>query len=477
MLYFACMKEQEIKKYFDQMAPWRDKWKKKSRYYYNHLENFISFLVPENKRVVEIGCGTGDLLFKLNPSYGLGVDISEKMIELARQKNSNPKIEFKPGTIDDIDGLFDYIILSDLIGYLPDIEELFRKLSQIMHPQSKLIITQYSQLWEPLLNLASNAGLRMPSLFVQNWISLGDINNFLQLTGLEAIKSGKKLLFPKNIPLVSRFINNYLINLWPLNKLALVNYVVARPVAIGDKKSKPSFSVIVPARNEAGTIEKIVQQIPELGAFTEIIFVEGHSSDNTLAEIKRVVEKYEGKRRLKYSVQSGKGKGDAVRLGFEMAEGDILAVYDADMTVPAKDLEKFYNAIADGRGEFINGSRLVYPLEDESMRNLNYLANKIFSYLFSWILGQPIKDTLCGTKVLWKKDYQDIKANRKYFGDFDPFGDFDLLFGAAKLNLKIIEVPVRYKAREYGKTNISRFSHGWLLLKMVFFAMKKIKFK
>ena len=471
------MKEQDIKKYFDQMAPNRDKWKKGSRYYYNHLENFISFLVPENKRVIEIGCGTGDLLFKLKSSYGLGVDISEKMIELARQKSSNPKIEFKTGTIDDIDGLFDYVILSDLIGYLPDIEEFFRKLSKITHSQSRIIITQYSQLWEPVLNLASSAGLRMPAPFVQNWISLQDINNFLRLTGLETVRSGKKLLFPKNIPLVSKIINNYLINLWPLNKLALVNYTVARPVAIGDKKIKPSFSVIVPARNEAGTIEKIVQQIPELGAFTEIIFVEGHSSDNTLAEIKRVIEKYKGKRRLKYSVQTGKGKGDAVRLGFEMAEGDILAIYDADMTVPAKDLEKFYNAIADGKGEFINGSRLVYSLEDESMRSLNYLANKIFSYLFSWILGQPVKDTLCGTKVLWKKDYQDIKANRKYFGDFDPFGDFDLLFGAAKLNLKIVEVPVRYKAREYGKTNISRFSHGWLLLKMTFFAMKKIKFK
>ena len=458
------------------MAPNRDKWKKKSRYYYSHLENFISFLVPENKRVIEIGCGTGDLLFKLKPSYGLGVDVSEKMIELARQKNSNLKIEFKVGAIGDIEGLFDYIILSDLIGFLPDIEEFFRKLPRIMHSQTKIIITQYNQLWEPMLNFASSVGLRMPASLIQNWISLGDINNFLQLTGLETVKSGKKLLFPKNIPLVSKIINNYLINLWPINKLALVNYVVARPIAISDKKTKPSFSVIVPARNEAGTIEKIVQQIPELGEFTEIIFVEGHSDDNTMEEIKRVAEKYKREKRIKYAIQKGKGKGDAVRLGFEMAEGDILAIYDADMTVPAKDLEKFYNAIADRRGEFINGSRLVYPLEKESMRILNYIGNKFFSYMFSWILGQPIKDTLCGTKVLWKKDYQDIKANRKYFGDFDPFGDFDLLFGAAKLNLKIVEIPVRYKAREYGKTNISRFKHGWLLLRMVVFAMNKIKF-
>ncbi len=471
------MKEQDVKKYFDKMAPTRNKWKKKSRYYYDYLENFISFVAPENKRVLEIGCGTGDLLFKLNSSCSLGVDISEKMIELARQKNSNPKIEFKAGTIDDVEGLFDYIILSDLIGYLIDIEDFFRKLSRVTHPRSKIIITQYGQLWEPVLNLASSVGLRMPIPFVQNWISKEDIKNFLHLTGFETIKSGKKILFPKNIPFVSRIINNYLINIWPLNNLALVNYIVAMPVSVSDKKNKPSLSVIVPARNEAGTIEKIVQQIPEQGVFTEIIFIEGHSNDNTLAEIKRVVEKYKEKRRLKYFVQSSKGKGDAVRLGFEMAEGDILAIYDADMTVPAKDLEKFYTAIADGKGEFINGSRLVYSLEDESMRSLNYLANKIFSYLFSWILGQPIKDTLCGTKVLWKKDYQDIKANRKYFGEFDPFGDFDLLFGAAKLNLKIVEVPIRYKTREYGKTNISRFSHGWLLLKMVVFAMNKIKFK
>ncbi len=473
------MEEQDIKEYFDRMAPNRDKWKKKSRYYYSHLENFISFVVPENKRVVEIGCGTGDLLFKLKPSYGLGIDISEKMIELARQKNtnSNQKIEFKAGAIDNIDGLFDYIILSDLIGYLPDIEEFFRKLSRITHPQSKLIITQYNQLWEPVLNFASKIGLRMPVSFTQNWINLEDINNFLRLTGFETVKSGKKILFPKNIPFVSKIINNYLINLWPLNKLALVNYVVARPIVVDDKKIKPSFSVIVPARNEAGTIEKIVQQIPEVGLFTEIIFVEGHSQDSTLEEIKMVEEKYRGKKRIKYAIQEGKGKGDAVRLGFEIAEGDILAIYDADMTVPAKDLEKFYIAITDRKGEFINGSRLVYPLERESMRSINYLGNKFFSYMFSWILGQPTKDTLCGTKVLWKKDYQDIKVNRKYFGDFDPFGDFDLLFGAAKLNLKIVEVPIRYKAREYGKTNISRFKHGWLLLKMVFFAMRKIKFK
>jgi glycosyltransferase involved in cell wall biosynthesis len=213
-----------------------------------------------------------------------------------------------------------------------------------------------------------------------------------------------------------------------------------------------------------------------MGAHTEFIFIEGHSSDGTLDEIKRVAEKYKDKFDIKYATQDGKGKGDAVRKGFAMASGDILMILDADLTTPPEDMPKFFNALASGKGEFINGTRLVYPLEDESMRSLNILGNKFFSLMFSWLLGQRLKDTLCGTKVISKKNYEKLIANRGYFGDFDPFGDFDLIFGAAKLNLKIVEIPVRYQAREYGSTNISRFRHGWLLIKMVVFAMNKIKF-
>jgi glycosyltransferase involved in cell wall biosynthesis len=223
-------------------------------------------------------------------------------------------------------------------------------------------------------------------------------------------------------------------------------------------------------------IKRIVEELPELGSRTELIFIEGHSQDNTLEEIKNTISNYKGPKTIKFAVQNSKGKGDAVRKGFEMADGDILMIYDADMTVPPAELKKFYNVLVSRKGEFINGSRLVYPMEKQSMRVLNYIGNKFFSFMFSWLLGQKIKDTLCGTKVLWKKDYEDIKRGRSFFGDFDPFGDFDLLFGAAKLNLKIIDLPVHYRERTYGETNISRWRHGWLLLKMTIFAMKKIKF-
>jgi len=139
-------------------------------------------------------------------------------------------------------------------------------------------------------------------------------------------------------------------------------------------------------------------------------------------------------------------------------------------------LHRFFKVLVKGKGEYVNGVRLVYPMEDRAMRFFNFLGNKFFSLAFSWLLGRSIKDTLCGTKVMTRRNYEAIAANRTYFGEFDPFGDFDLIFGAAKLNLKFVDLPVRYRQRIYGDTNISRWSHGWLLLKMVVFAMHKIKF-
>jgi len=240
-------------------------------------------------------------------------------------------------------------------------------------------------------------------------------------------------------------------------------------------KAPPSVSVIVAARNEAGNIADILRRVPPLGSRTQLVFVEGHSTDNTYETIEAQIKQHPEKDIQLYR-QTGKGKGDAVRLGFDKADGDILMILDADMTVPPEDLPRFVDAIASGKGEFVNGVRLVYPMEDQAMRFFNILGNKFFSLAFSWLLEQPIKDTLCGTKVMWREDYRHLAANRAYFGDFDPFGDFDLLFGAAKLNLKIVEMPVRYRSRTYGETNIDRWRHGWMLLKMVIFAARRIKF-
>ena len=253
--------------------------------------------------------------------------------------------------------------------------------------------------------------------------------------------------------------------------------MVAKKRVVADPAVKTNYStsIIIPARNEEGNIKQAFERIQRIGKSTEIIFVEGNSSDNTAEEIDRQIKAHPHQKAI-HLVQSGKGKGDAVRLGFSKAKGDILMILDADLTMAPEDLPRFYEALSDGAGDFINGVRLVYPMEKQAMRFLNLLGNKAFTLIFSFLIGQPIKDTLCGTKVLWRRDYQKIADNRQYFGDFDPFGDYDLIFGATKLNLKIVDMPIRYRERTYGTTNIQRWKHGWLLLKMVLFAARRLKF-
>jgi SAM-dependent methyltransferase len=470
-----------MKKYlqfFESMAPERDKWKRKNWYYWEDLENFCCFLVSENASVLEVGCGTGDLLASLKTRDRAGIDYSSGMIEIARKKY--PDIDFFCMEAEELtfDKPFDYIILSNTIGYLEDIQRVFSELKKVCHPHTKIIVTYYNFLWQPVLNIAEHLGLRMKQP-EQNWLSGPDINNLLYQAGFDAFKGGERLLFPVYIPLLSMGINKYIAKLPFFRKLCITNYTIAKPLPIQSEekfKGKYSVSVIIPARNESGNIENAIQRMPFMGRHTEIIFVEGNSSDDTWWKIQEVFEKYKGAYDIKIAQQEGKGKGDAVRKGFDMASGDILMILDADLTVPPEDLPKFYDSMASGKGEFINGSRLVYNMDKKAMRFLNILGNKFFSMMFTWLLDQRFKDTLCGTKAIFKSDYEQLKNGRSYFGEFDPFGDFDLILGASKLNLKIVEIPIRYKERTYGSTNISRFKHGLILLRMCLFASRKIKF-
>lgn len=465
--------QNKVMRQFDDLAASRDKYIKINSYYYDDLDSFLKFNIPESSNVMEIGCSTGELIGRLRPARGLGIDLSQKSLDIARVKY--PDISFRQMNAEDItiDEKFEYVILSDTLSYLEDIQRAIEQLKKITTNDSRVILTHHNFLWQPIFTIAEFLRIKSPH-FRSNWLNEYDVMNFLTLSDFDIIKRGKRFLFPKNVPVLSWLINKYIANLPIINRLCLTGYIIARPKFKIIKEG--SVSVIVPCRNEKGNIEDAVRRIPKMGSHTEVIFVEGGSSDGTLEEVKRVCDKYSDKIDLKYIVQDGRGKGDAVRKGFAAAAGDILMILDADLTVPPEDLTKFYNAISDNIGEYINGSRLVYSMEKKAMRTLNLLANKFFSVMFSWLLNQRIKDTLCGTKVIAKKNWDRLVSNRKYFGDFDPFGDFDLIFGSAKLNLKIVEIPIRYKSRKYGETNISRFKHGWLLLKMVVFAMNKIKF-
>ncbi len=461
-----------MKEFYNRTAPSREKWKRRNRFYHQSLQRYFSFVIAPNSRVLEIGCGLGDLLNAMKPQPGVGVDFSEAIIARAREKYPDLVFHVMDAEEMTLAGTFDYIILSDLAGCLMDVQKALRNIRQLCHPHTRLVISNYNFLWEPVMRLGETLHVKLPQP-KQNWLSTADLDTLMNLEGFQTVTVQKKLLFPKYIPGLNFLFNRVFANLPLVNRLNLVNLIVARPLPVAD--TDYSVSIVIPARNERGNIENAIKRTPSFGLSQEFIFVEGFSADNTFDEMLRVKDAYPGKN-IKVIRQTGTGKGNAVREGFEIASGEVLMILDADLTMPPEELVKFYRALKENKGEFINGCRLVYPMEKESMRFLNLVANKIFSLFFTYLLGQRLKDTLCGTKVLFKHDYLSIQKNRHYFGDFDPFGDFDLLFGAARLNLKIVEIIIRYKEREYGSTQISRFKHGWLLIKMTLFAARKIKF-
>jgi SAM-dependent methyltransferase len=466
------MTKQDILDFYRNTAQKREKWNRRNSFYHKLLARYYSFIIPEGKRVLEIGCGNGSLLNAVRPAYGLGVDFAPEVVEIARAKY--PHLHFK---VDDVEELetcetFDYIILSDLINCLWDAQKAIHNVRRLCHPQTRIVISQYNFMWEPVIKLLEFLHLKQKQPNA-NWFSAKDTEGLLQLEGFQTIRVEKKILLPMYIPLLHSLLNGFMANLPGFTHLGLVRLHIAR-LMLSDERPA-TVSIVIPARNERGNIENAIKRTPCFGTHQEFIFIEGHSSDNTYEEILRVQSAYPGKD-IKAMRQTGKGKGNAVREAFDAATGEVLMILDADLTMPPEELPKFYQALCSNKGEFINGCRLVYPMEKNAMRFLNLLGNKFFGWFFSYLLGQRLKDTLCGTKVLLRQDYATIKANRSYFGDFDPFGDFDLIFGAAKQNLKIVEVIIRYKDREYGSTQISRFKHGLLLLRMSFFAMRKIKF-
>ena len=445
-----------------------------ARSYRRMLARYIRLIVPKGVRVLEIGCGAGDLLAELQGRDLVGVDLSSVQIE--RGARRFPSVGFHVQAGEQLDlptARFDFVILSDTINYAADAQAMLERIHLVSTPNTRLILNFQSNLWRPMLRLARMTGVSRPTPD-SSWLAAKDVVNLLQLSGWEVIRHDHRLLLPVSMVGLDRLLNRFLAPLIPW--LCLTDFVVARPTPVASERQAPkSVSVVIPARNESGNIEAAVLRTPDMGAWTELIFVEGHSRDDTWAEIERVKAAYPS-RRIKTLRQTGAGKGNAVREGFAVAEGDILMILDADLTMPPEELPKFYAVLASGRAEFANGVRLVYPMEERAMQFLNLCANKAFGLMFSWLLGQPLKDTLCGTKVLSRANYEKIAANRAYFGDFDPFGDFDLLFGAGRLNLKIADVPIRYRERTYGSTNIQRWRHGWLLLRMVKFAARKLKF-
>ena len=432
-------------------------------------------LVPPGQQVLMLGCGDGSLLAALDPAHGVGVDLSPVAVASAQARY--PGLHFETADCENWsvapDCRFDYIVLDGLLGYLDDIQGLLDRLHTLCTPASRLVISFHNFLWQPLLALAERMGWKTPTP-TQSWIALHDLLGLLQLADFEPVKAERRVLLPAGVPLLAPLLNG-LAHLPGVNHACLRHYVVARALPRGAPEPL-SVSVVIPCRNERGNIKAAIDRLPVFGSTQEVIFVDGHSTDGTQAEIAQVIAAHP-ERNIRLLAQEGQGKGDAVRLGFAQATGEVLMILDADLTVPPEELPRFHDALARGKGELLNGCRLIYPMQEQAMRALNQLGNKFFAMCFTWLLGQRLKDTLCGTKVLRRRDYDVIAANRAYFGNFDPFGDFDLLLGASRANLRIVEIPVRYHSRQYGETKIHRFRHGFILLRMVVYAFRKLKLR
>jgi len=444
-------------------------------YYYDEMAHLLHFVIPTDVSLVQFGSSTGDLLAKLQNTKKVGIECVPDLLATARERH--PNLTFIEDDLWNLSSKhqYEYGLIAEITDSLPDIEIMLKEARTLMDERGRLVIVTRSFLWRPIFALARKLFFSKTQGPFRNLLRLKDLENMLYLSGFEVIRTGRGILCPIRIPLISTFLNRVLAHLPILSHLGAVQYVVARPFS--SARHDVSVSVVVAARNEAGNIVEVIQRTPVMGKGTELIIVEGNSSDDTWGVLEKMKETYTGPHRLVIAKQDGKGKWNAVQKGFSLATGDLLMILDADMTVPPEDLPRFYAAFAEGRGDFINGSRFVYPMESGAMRTLNHLGNRFFTMFVSMIINQRLTDTLCGTKVLLRKDYLHLKELRDYLGRLDPFGDFDLIFAAAKRNLRIVELPILYRDRTYGSTQISRFRDGFTLLQMCMYVLVKFWFK
>jgi SAM-dependent methyltransferase len=472
-------RRERTRNHLAKIAVRREEWINRNRYYYELLDRLLRFLVEPQKRVLSVRCGTGNLLTVVQPVKGKGIDICPEIVEIAQQRNRSfefavafpDKEEFRRAF--GPEEKFDYILFND-IGDTVDILQALRNLKPLCQRHTRVLVITYNRLWEPLVAFAEWIGMKVPRT-EQNWLSTLDIANLLHLAGFEALETHRVVILPKYVPLVSAFLNRFCARLPLLKRLCMTQVVVGRLVPPPVPKEELSVSVIVPCKDEMGNVEDAAQRIPDLGRQTEIIFCDDQSTDGTAEEVLRVQSLYLDKD-IRLERGPGVCKSRNVWTGFDAATGDILMILDADLTTIPEELPYFVDVIASGLAEFVNGSRLVYPVPKGAMTTANMLGNKFFSVAFTYLLGQHVKDTLCGTKVFWRSDWERIKPMLGSWGIEDRWGDYELLFGAAKLNLKILDLPVHYQERIYGSTKMTKvFRNGLVMLRMCWHGFLKLK--
>ena len=475
--FFAYSEQQknEIKRFLDGVADERETFILRNRYYYAELERLLADHIPPGQRVCHFGCDTVRLLQALRPSTGVGICLGDRFVELCTERA--PGFSFHGGDWDEelAGETFDYIVLTNA-GYLFDIQDTIHRLHRLCHHRTKILIVNNNYWWEPLFTLAEKVNLRMPQpTQKQNWIPTHVIMDMIQLAGMELVRWDAHVLIPFLIPFVSWFCNKFLSSIFPFRYFAMTHILIARTRL--EPQRPVRVSVVVPCKDEQGHIGPIMERMPEIGDETEIVFVDDRSTDGTGDEIRRCMT-MRPEMMVRCVEGPGISKGEAVRTGFHAASGDILVILDADIAVAPEELPRSIDPLIDGYADFVNTVRFIYPRQGGAMRWLNIMGNKVFAWIFSILLQQRIGDTLCGTKVFWKKDYENIERYKDFWVWRDRWGDFEQLLGASKLGLKIVDVPVHYMERSYGVTKMSnRLENGLLMLKVSLAGLFKLRLR
>lgn len=434
------------------------------RYYYTQIQRLLKFLIPPGKSILYFGCYREDVIYSLDASSS--VVINEEVDERISKNKSVEFVHCKYHLYNPQQE-YDYIILDTVIGKTENINLLLRNISSACSSHTRIIIHQENYLWRPLLNFAASFGLKKQEK-TQNWLSIKDVETYLETAGFESTRVYKKNIFPLKAGFLGPILNHFFSTIPVLDFLKLDQFIVGRfNKPFTQLKSSSSLSICLTVKDEEHNIEPIVSSLPVLCENQEILFVEGNSTDNTAKEIERMKMLFPHKN-IRLIKQPGKGQGDAIHTGFKEAKGEIIILYEGDGTSEPYDIQYFYEAIEAGRFEFIEGSRFVYPLSHKCMPLANKIGNVVFAKWFSFFLNQRTTDVLSGIKAIRKKDYEKIYNTWGFLGIPDPFGDFELLFGSARYGLKIGEIPIRYKPRVFGESKTSVFKHGWYLLKMAF---------